>query len=309
MTALGNSLTDPLYQQLADTLEEMIQHRSLRPGDRMPSLRQFSRQRRVSVPTALQAYAMLEDRGLLEARPKSGYYVRASRADTVRPPSAGSQSPRVADYSKLDPLTAILAAQNAPDLVPLGVAVPDPRNLPEARMAREMSAVARQLRKEYSSYDFPPGCPPLRTELARRSLEWGCALTPDDFILTIGCTEALALALHAVCEAGDTVVVESPTYFGIATVLQELRLKALPIPVDAERGLNLDVLDSAAQDPRGGLCVDSQLSQSGRLVHVGSRQVASLPDAGEAGNSDNRGRHLRRPPARRPAAALPARIR
>lgn len=254
MTALGNSLADPLYQQLADTLEEMIQRRSLRPGDRMPSLRQFSRQRRVSVPTALQAYAMLEDRGLLEARPKSGYYVRASRADTVRPPSAGSQSPRVADYSKLDPLTAILASQNAPDLIPLGVALPDPRNLPEARMAREMSAVARHLRRQYSSYDIPPGCLPLRTELARRSLEWGCAMSPEDFILTIGCTEALALALRAVCEPGDTVVVESPTYFGLAVVLQDLGLKALPIPVDAERGINLDVLEQALRKTRVAAC-------------------------------------------------------
>lgn len=254
MNALGNTVTDPLYQQLADTLEEMIQRRSLRPGDRMPSLRQFSRQRRVSVPTALQAYAMLEDRGLLEARPKSGYYVRASRADTVRPPSTGSPSPRVADYSRLDPLTAILASQNAPDLVPLGVALPDPQNLPEARMAREMSAAAKHLRKQYSTYDIPPGCLALRTELARRSLEWGCSLAPEDFIVTVGCTEALFLALRAVCEPGDTVVVESPTYFGLAIVLQELRLKALPIPVDAERGLNLDVLEPALRKTRVAAC-------------------------------------------------------
>jgi DNA-binding transcriptional MocR family regulator len=254
MNALGNTVTDPLYHQLADTLEGMIQRRSLRPGDRMPSLRQFSRQRRVSVPTALQAYAMLEDRGLLEARPKSGYYVRASRADTVRPPTAGSPSPRVTDYARLDPLTAILASQNAPDLVPLGVALPDPQNLPEARMAREMSAAAKHLRRQYSNYDIPPGCLALRTELARRSLEWGCSLAPDDFILTIGCTEALFLALRAVCEPGDTVLVESPTYFGLAVVLQELRLKALPIPVDAERGLNLDVLEQALRKTRVAAC-------------------------------------------------------
>jgi DNA-binding transcriptional MocR family regulator len=254
MNALGDPVNDPLYLQLADTLEDMIQRRSLRPGDRMPSLRQFSRQRRVSVPTALQAYTMLEDRGLVEVRPKSGFYVRARRADTLRPPSTGSPSSRVADYSRLDPLTAILASQNAPDLVPLGVALPDPRILPEARMAREMSAAAKQLRRQYSSYDIPPGCPALRGELARRSLEWGCALAPDDFILTIGCTEALSLALRAVCEPGDTVVVESPTYFGLATVLQELRLKALPIPVDAVRGLDLDVLEQALRKTRVAAC-------------------------------------------------------
>ncbi|MEP6672513.1 MAG: PLP-dependent aminotransferase family protein [Chthoniobacter sp.] len=254
MNALGNSVADPLYQQLADTLEEMIQHRSLRPGDRMPSLRQFSRQRRVSVPTALQAYAMLEDRGLLEARPKSGFYVRASRADAVRPPSSGSPLPRVTDYSKLDPLQAILASQNAPDLIPLGVALPDPKILPQARMARELSAAARRHSVQCSTYDVPPGCAALRGELARRSLDWGCALNPEDFILTNGCTEALSLALHAVCQPGDTVAVESPTYFGLAALLQELGLKALPIPVDAERGVNLDVLEQALRKTRVAAC-------------------------------------------------------
>jgi DNA-binding transcriptional MocR family regulator len=161
----------------------------------------------------------------------------------------------VTDYSRLDPLEAIFAAHSAPHSIPLGMATPDPAILPGVRLAQEMSAIARRLSAQSVSYDLPPGWPALRHELARRSLEWGCALEADDFVLTNGCTEALSLALRAVSEPGDTVVVESPTYFGLATMLQEMGLKALPIPVDAERGLDLDVLEKALRKTRVAACV------------------------------------------------------
>src|SRR5215469_8389120 len=85
----------PVYEQLAGLLDDMIQSRSLRAGDRMPSVRQFSSQQRVSVPTALQAYVTLETRGLIEARPKSGFYVRARRADLTPEPIQSFVTPKI----------------------------------------------------------------------------------------------------------------------------------------------------------------------------------------------------------------------
>src|SRR6202012_2423313 len=104
-------------------------------------------------------------------------------------------------------------------------------------------------------YDMCPGSEILRRELARRSVDWGCTLTADDFIVTVGATEALSLALRATCKPGDTVVVESPTYFGLATMLRELQLKALPIPVDCSDGMNLDTLEKALSKTRIAACV------------------------------------------------------
>src|SRR5262249_49137772 len=65
-----------LYQQLADELATQIDAGRLRPGERLPSVRRTSRQRGVSVSTVVQAYQLLEGRGLVEARPQSGHYVR-----------------------------------------------------------------------------------------------------------------------------------------------------------------------------------------------------------------------------------------
>src|SRR5712691_4767628 len=72
-----NAATDePLYRQVAHSIEQQIGRGVLRVGDKVPSVRSFSRHHRVSISTALQAYFWLEHRGYIEPRPRSGFYVR-----------------------------------------------------------------------------------------------------------------------------------------------------------------------------------------------------------------------------------------
>lgn len=246
---------EPLYQQLADRLASMIQGQSLRAGDRMPSVRVFSRQQRVSVPTAMHAYATLEARGDIEARPKSGFFVRSRLADGVRAPEPLRTRPRRTDGAMLDPLESVMLDLADPSLVPLGAAVPGPDLLPAATLHRTMNAIGRRSAATLVSYDMAPGSAVLRQAIARRSLEWGCSLTPDDIIVTTGCTEALSLALSAVCSAGDTVVVESPTYFGLARMLRDMGLHALPVPVSSDTGIDLDMLEQVLRRTRVSACV------------------------------------------------------
>src|SRR5262245_3486753 len=223
--------TVPVYERLAGLLNDMIQSSSLRAGDRMPSVRKFSLQQRVSVPTALRAYVTLETRGLIEARPKSGFYVRARQADLTPEPMQSSSAPRATAIVNQDPVELLLADHANSKLVPFGAALPSAALLPGIKLTRTMAAIGRRLGAKSIDYDPVPGCESLRRELARRSLEWGCALKVEDFVVTVGATEALSLVLRATCEPGDTVVLESPTYFGLASMLRELQLKALPVPV------------------------------------------------------------------------------
>lgn len=245
----------PLYLRLAGVLEGMIQHQSLGPGDRLPSIRQFGRQQKVSVPTAMNAYAALEDRGLIEARPKSGYFVKIRQADIVRTPVWDRQIRKVTDFANLDPLDTILSDHSDPAFVPLGAALPSPDLLPGEKLARAMGAIARRTPGAGLGYDVVPGSETLRRELARRSLDWGCAFQPEEFMITNGCTEAISLALRATCTPGDTVAVETPTYFGIASALRDLQLKALPIPVDSVNGLDLDTLAKSLRKTKVSACV------------------------------------------------------
>ena len=71
------------YEELARFITALVDGGTLTPGTRAPSLREISRDRNVSMATALQAYRLLEDRGILQARPQSGFYV--ARRPSPRP--------------------------------------------------------------------------------------------------------------------------------------------------------------------------------------------------------------------------------
>ena len=118
-------LSQPLYAELAGSLQTLIDQGTLRPGHRVPSVRRMSRQRSVSIATVLQAYTVLENRGYLEARPQSGYYVRARLpSDTPEPRMARPMAKP--SYVGVNDLTAeVLTLAVDPRYVPFGAACPD----------------------------------------------------------------------------------------------------------------------------------------------------------------------------------------
>jgi len=244
-----------LYQQVADKLEWLIRGGTLRPGERIPSVRRASVQHGVSMTTAVQAYVELENRGLVEARPKSGFYVRPQIRSHVLEPIA-SQPTHAATLVGVGSLQSrLFDAARMPTVVPLGAAYPGAENLPTEKMSRTMAAVARRAGERGISYDMPPGSEELRRQIARRSPDRGLNLSPDEIITTCGGTEALALCLRAVTKAGDVVAVESPTYFGVLQQIEELGLKALEIPMHPRDGMNLDALERLLKTRRVAACL------------------------------------------------------
>ncbi|WP_242393849.1 aminotransferase-like domain-containing protein [Anaeromyxobacter oryzisoli] len=237
-----------LYQQLAAQIAAAIDSGALRAGDRAPSVRKLSVQHGVSVSTVLQAYAHLEAEGLLRARPQSGHYVRGRPSlPEIRP----SRTPREASPVSVSSLVAGLYSDAHQDAaVQFGAAYTPFSFLPTRRLGRLLAAAARDSEHAGAEYDLPPGNPALRRQVARRSVEWGCALAPEDFIVTCGATEALNLCLLAVARRGDTVAIESPTFFGILQMLEAHGLRALEIPCDAREGMRLDALEAGLKRHR-----------------------------------------------------------
>jgi DNA-binding transcriptional MocR family regulator len=241
------------YESLAELITGLVVQGTLAPGSRAPSLREISRQQRTSLTTALQAYRLLEDRGVLQARPQSGFYVAASAGlpvpATSRPPA---QSTEVA-LSAL--MLQMLEHASDPRYVPLGCAIPSPALLASGKLDRGLARLARMKGVAHNTYSPPRGEPALRVEIARRAMRWGQALSPEDIVVTCGCTEALALALGAVTRPGDTVAIESPTYFGLLQVLRSMGLKALELPTDPLSGVSVDALREAVEAGRVQACV------------------------------------------------------
>jgi DNA-binding transcriptional MocR family regulator len=234
------------YEALATFVVDMVRQGALRPGARAPSLRRISRQRGVSLSTALQAYRLLEDRGVLEARPQSGFFVAARGAAlSLQTPSISRPPGRATRVAVSGVVHELLEHAADPALVPLGCAIPSPQVLAADRLDRCLARAARTRGRDYNAYGVPRGDLGLRQEIARRALGWGQVLEPENLAITCGCTEALALALKAVSRPGDTIAVESPAYFGVLRVIEALDLKALELPTDVASGVDLAALEAA----------------------------------------------------------------
>lgn len=235
--------TLPLYHRISDRLGTLIEQGVLRPGDRIPSVRQVSRQNKVSITTAVQALMHLENRGLVEARPQSGFYVTLRKISAI--PEPGVSKPPLARRScnQGDVLEKIFEAVRHPDVIPLGAAVPHADLLPVDKLARTSASISRSMGRACLLYDMPPGSAELRRMIARHSLESGCQMDPDHLITTNGCSEALNLALRAVAQPGDSIVIESPTYYGLVQGIESMGLKAVGVATAPESGMDLDALE------------------------------------------------------------------
>ncbi len=249
------SSQDNLYKQVAARISQLIDVGTLRPGERVPSVRKFSRQQNVSIATVLQAYRLLESRGVVEARPQSGYYVRLRHWTPPAEPAIYKPRPAATKISVSDLVRQVIKATRDPSMVRLGATLPSPDLFPTQQLNRTMAAVGRRNPVLANSYDPAPGNPALRQQIARRSVEGGCSLSPDDIIITCGCTEALHLSLRAVAKPGDTIAIESPTFFGILQMVESLGMKACEIPTYPREGICLDELKKRLRSCRIKACV------------------------------------------------------
>jgi DNA-binding transcriptional MocR family regulator len=243
------------YERLAEDLSSIIAGGNLRPGERLPSVRRLSRERQLSVSTVLQALHQLEDRGLVEARPQSGYFVRHAPAPHEQP-NARSTPDEAVPVDVSQRLIQVLQTGGKPGVAPLGAALPASTLLPLAALQRLYGSVARRhprLLEGASHINMDEAA--LIRQLVLRSVGWAGPLAANEFVITNSCTEALGLCLRAVTKRGDTVVVESPSYHLMLQLLETLGLKALEIPTDPRTGLSIEALDLATRDGQVSACL------------------------------------------------------
>ena len=234
------------YESLADDLAASIRRGVLKAGDRLPSVRQASRDRQLSPSTVFEAYYLLEARGLVEARARSGYYVLAAPSRQPREPEqASAPDGEARPVAVSDRVFEILQSTMSRDVVPLGSAFPSPALFPLASLGRAVAASATHLDPWSTAEDLTPGSLALRRQIALRYLVDGVRMDPDDLVVTNGAMEALNLCLSAVCRPGDTVIVESPCFYGCLQILERHGLHALEVATDPREGIDLAAMEAA----------------------------------------------------------------
>lgn len=237
------------YEQLAELLGADIRNGRLVPGTRLPSIRTIQAQHGISASTVFQAYYRLEEKGLVRARERSGYFVAGAglRASAEPAPatlarSAARLAARV-DISEL--VFSVLGAAQLPQIVPLGSAFPAPELFPLQRLAKSLATTARHMHPRDTVIDLPQGNAALRQQIAQRYLGLGLSQAPQELIITSGALEALNLCLAAVAGPGDLIAIESPGFYASLQALERLKMKALEIPVHPRDGLDLAALATA----------------------------------------------------------------
>ena len=240
------------YEEVAARIGGMIGNGTYRPGEKIPSIRALSRQMRVSINTVMESYARLENSGLIEARPQSGYYVCSRLAEPAMRAAPVETAPNPVIIG--DVALQVMRAIANPALVPLGAGIPNSELSPVDKLNRMLASESRRFPQQSISYPPAQGHKRLRTQIARRSLDSGCSLAPDEVIITSGCVEATNLALQATCRPGDTVAIGSPVYPTFLKSIEWMGLKVLEIPSNGE-GMNLEVLDYAIRHNRVSACI------------------------------------------------------
>ncbi|BCU75880.1 PLP-dependent aminotransferase family protein [Luteolibacter sp. LG18] len=243
------------YEMLANRLAELIRGGTFAPGDRMPSVRQSSHEHRVSISTVMEAYRRLEDTGLIEARPRSGYYVKAPVLSEARIPTTAAHARKPIHIERASLFEAVMDTVADPRVVPFAAAAPDDSIIPKAKLASISNALFRKHGGAALRYTLPPGRRELRVAVSKRLLGAGIKASPDEILTTHGATEALLLALRATTKRGDLVAVEAPTYFGILHLLRDLGLRAIEIPVSPHAGFVVEALETALKKHRVAACV------------------------------------------------------
>lgn len=231
------------YQQLESWLLQGIREQRWRLGERLPSIRTLCQTQGVSKATVQHALQRLEAQGLIEARPKAGYFVTL-QPKTVRAPRSRTQieAPRPVTVSEL--LLDIMRRSAAFDLLPDLHTGEIPAGIVSLNRALGR-ALRRQKGDDHQYYDAPAGDLALREQLSLHAARRGWTVLPEQLCITSGCQHALFLALMASCQRGDVVAVESPGFYGVLQLLEQLELQVIEVPSSSEQGMDIGALEAA----------------------------------------------------------------
>lgn len=268
------------YEQLADEIHALIRSGSLRVGDRLPSVRTCSERRKISQSTVFQAYYLLESRGVVQARARSGYYVTPRAQDPLKGPETSRPSLETQTVAINDLVVEILNLSRRHEVIPLGSAFPDPALFPLDRLARSLGAAMRRLPPRKLLEDLTTGHLRLRQQVAQRYAVDGIHADVDDIVITSGAMDALNLSLQAITEPGDLVLVEAPTFYASLQAIERLKLRALQLPTSPAEGVDLAAMEAALasgtvracwfmptfQNPLGALIPESRKQAMAELL-------------------------------------------
>ncbi|MCP4336112.1 MAG: PLP-dependent aminotransferase family protein, partial [Gammaproteobacteria bacterium] len=199
----------------------------------------------VSIATITQSYVNLEDQGVLTAKPQSGFYVN-TLDNQINDIAKSASTPRQARRVRFGVLfEEVFRNANNPRITPFGTSNPSMDFMPVKSLTRATRSIISRHPQKSMDYLFPPGDRKLREQIAQQYAQTYTRISADDVIITSGATEALSISLRTVAKRGDIIAVESPTYFAVLRMIEQMGMLAVEIETDPVTGLSLEALEEA----------------------------------------------------------------
>jgi DNA-binding transcriptional MocR family regulator len=265
----------PLYVQIADQLAEAIESERLRPGDRLPAMRELARQLDCALVTVSQAYELLTARGRATSRVGKGTFI-AEPSERAEPfarrwePDLG----RLARAERMEGVMEQLTRATAPGAITLAAGHPAPETFPLHDFARAFHRTLIEDPPELMQYRAASGDSDLCETLSDLLRGRGCNSSPDDIIVCSGAQQAADLVATVLLESRSVVASESPTYSGTLGVFDARGVTYVEVqsdsdgirPDDAERVFSeyrprLLYVNPIAQNPTGAVLPQRRAKQ------------------------------------------------
>jgi DNA-binding transcriptional MocR family regulator len=218
---------EPLAVQIVAGIKRQIDTGLLRPGSRLPSIRNFAGTYGVSRFTVVEAYDRLVAMGYLHSRRGAGFY--------TAPPAAGAEGrgPAPADNHRHNEQLVWLIRRllNAEGNAVLAGGPWLPNSwLDEGGIRKSLNALARKNGAFLLEYGHPFGYPPLREHLSVMLAGLGIAANASQILLTESTSQALELIITYYLKSGDAALVDDPGYYNMFGSLRLRGVQMLPVP-------------------------------------------------------------------------------
>ena len=251
------------YKQLAETFIDAIQQGDLKPGQRMPSLRQVALQHQVSMTTAMNCYRQLEQQQWINARPQSGFFV--DRPTTLE--SATLDFPQ---------FTSQITQPYSPGAIepgPLSLSLVAPQLMPTRQLQQSARRAMKQLGSQVHLYPEIQGSLALRAALSEHFARYHFPFQAGQLVISNGCLDAVRTALEVCSKPGDAVAINSPCFSGLLNLLSVMNRSVVEIPSTAQ-GLDLDQLEQLIQQGtvQAGLFSTTHINPQGLTLTVEQKQ-------------------------------------
>lgn len=248
----GMTLVDQLVQWAQLRITEHV----LRPGMRMPSIRQMAAERGVSRFTVVEAYERLVAQGWLEARRGAGFFVREAA-----PRPASLAMPTVQNVPMDVGWLVRSMLHGIPPENSLGFGYLSPALLDGELMRHGLRLVGRVSAGQLTSWGTAQGYLPLRQQLQRRLAELEIGAPPEQIVTTSGSIQAIDLIVRQLLQPGDTVLVGDPAWFSMFGLLGMQGAKVVSLPYGPE-GPDVERLEQLAALHRPRLVVLNTVLQN-----------------------------------------------